>query len=117
MVELSALLAPMLPAFAAHVAATRIADPALPVWDNVTAAPLASAEAVRAALVEQVCRPVLFEESVRALATAGAEHFIQCGPGDSLLKMVRRVARKARLEPFRDASARLEAERFAEVAV
>jgi [acyl-carrier-protein] S-malonyltransferase len=113
----SALLAPMVPAFAQRVAALNVSAPAVPVWDNVTAGLVASAAAVRASLVAQVCAPVLFEESLRAITQAGANHFVQCGPGDSLLRMARRVAPGARFETFHAAGARLSTAHAADIPV
>lgn len=94
------LLAPMVPEFAALVRATAVAAPAIPVVDNVTARPLADAAAVRGSLVAQVTAPVLFEESLAYLIEAGFAHFVQCGPGDALLKWARRLRRPVRTDTF-----------------
>jgi [acyl-carrier-protein] S-malonyltransferase len=101
-----ALLAPMVQPFAPLVDAAAITDPVLPVIDNVTAQPLRDAAAVRRSLVEQITTPVLFEESVRTVADAGTRHFIQCGPGDSLLRFAKRVVPDAACETFEQAEMR-----------
>ncbi len=82
----SELLAPMVPRFARAVAGVRIADPRVPVIDNVTARPLMDAGSVRRSLVEQIVAPVLFEESLRTLVELGAERFVGIGPGRAALK-------------------------------
>lgn len=82
----SELLGPMLPEFADLVAATPIAEPRIPVIDNVTAEPLTDAAAIRRSLVDQIVAPVLFEESLITLARMGVERFIGCGPGAAALK-------------------------------
>lgn len=82
----SELLAPMVGEFARQVAATPIADPRIPVVDNVTALPLRDAGSVRRSLVDQVVAPVLFEAGLRTLAELGAERFVGLGPGHAGLK-------------------------------
>ncbi len=98
------LLAPMAPTFARLVDAAGIRDPKLPVIDNVTARPLTDADSVRESLVLQLTHPVLFEESLDYLVNTGVDHFIQCGPGKSLLNFVQRVSRTAITETFEMAS-------------
>lgn len=97
------LLSPMVPAFARLIEATAIADPALPVIDNVTARSLPDASAVRTSLIAQITAPVLFEESIRYLTEMGTNRFIQCGPGTSLLAFTKRSTRGVKCEAFEDA--------------
>jgi [acyl-carrier-protein] S-malonyltransferase len=94
------LLAPMVPLFARLVEKARIVAPKLPVIDNVTALPLTDAASVRESLIRQVTCPVLFEESLDYLTHSGVNHFIQCGPGKSLLSFAQRVSRTAKTETF-----------------
>lgn len=94
------LLLPMAPAFTRLVEAVPMADPAIPVIDNVTALPLADAAAVRYCLVAQLTSPVLFEESLEYMAGAGIDHYVQCGPGRSLLSFAKRVVGGAKLSTF-----------------
>ncbi len=94
------LLAPMVPTFARLVDQAGIEAPKLPVIDNVTALPLTDATSVRESLIQQVTRPVLFEESLDYLVQAGVNHFVQCGPGKSLLSFAQRVSRTAKTETF-----------------
>jgi [acyl-carrier-protein] S-malonyltransferase len=84
----SPMLRPMREAFSALVRAVAVKNPALPVLDNVSNAPLTSAEQIRAALVAQVEAPVRFEENLRAL---GADRLVQCGPGKALLGFAART--------------------------
>jgi [acyl-carrier-protein] S-malonyltransferase len=98
------LLAPMVPQFTRVLEAADIADPKLPVIDNVTARPLSDAASVRESLIQQLTRPVLFEESLDYLVGEGVDHFIQCGAGKSLLSFAQRVSRKAKTETFEMAS-------------
>lgn len=101
----SPLLEPMVPAFARLVEETPVCDPRIPVIDNVTAEPLESAAAVRRSLVAQVVAPVLFDESLRHLVSAGSRRFIQCGPGKGLLGFTRRVDASVQTQTFEAALA------------
>ena len=98
------LLAPMVPQFTRLVDAAEIVDPKLPVIDNVTARPLSDAASVRESLIQQLTRPVLFEESLDYLVNEGVDHFIQCGAGKSLLSFAQRVSGTAKTETFEMAS-------------
>ena len=98
------LLVPMVPQFTQLVDAVEIMDPKLPVIDNVTARPLCDAASVRESLIQQLTRPVLFEESLDFMVTEGVDHFIQCGAGKSLLSFAQRVSRSAKTETFEMAS-------------
>lgn len=101
------LLSPMVSPFAELVANAPITQPALPVIDNVTARALGDATAVRLSLVAQLTAPVLFEESVRYLSGNGGNHFIQCGPGRSLLSFSKRIAPEGNFETFEEAATRI----------
>lgn len=68
--------------------------PATPVLGNVTARPLESAEAVREELGQQVRSPVRWRASIEAMLEAGAETFVEIGPGSALTGMVRAIARE-----------------------
>ena len=63
-----------------------------PVVLNVTAQPETRAEAFRAALVEQVTRPVRWTDSVLRMKDMGATLLIEIGPGRVLSGLARRIA-------------------------
>ncbi len=68
--------------------------PFVPVYANVTAAPVADPDAIRKLLVEQVTGTVRWRESVAAMHAAGVEHFVEFG-GKVLGPMVKRIAADA----------------------
>ncbi len=68
-------------------------DPRIPLVNNVDAALVRTAEEARRGLVEQVPNPVRWEASVRALVAAGAERFIEVGPGRVLTGLLRNIDR------------------------
>lgn len=73
-----------------------IEEPAVPLYANVTAAPVEEPAEIRALLVEQVTAMVRWRESVAAMAEAGVDHFVEFG-GKVLGPMVKRIAPDARV--------------------
>lgn len=69
------------------------ADPAWPVYSNVTAEPVTTAEKARALLLRQLTAPVRWVDLVAAMASAhpGAL-FVEMGPGNVLAGLVKRLA-------------------------
>lgn len=76
---------------------TEFHDPAVPVVTNVDAAPAATGDAAREALIRQIDSPVRWVESVLWMEeSAGVEVFIEVGPGNVLSGMTRRIVKAAR---------------------
>ena len=73
------------------LAEAELRAPLVPVYANVTAAPVADPVAIRALLVEQVTGMVRWRESVIAMAEAGVDDFVELG-GKVLGPMVKRSA-------------------------
>jgi len=71
------------------------ADPSVPVYVNVNAKPVADAAAARDALLRQVSRPVLWEETVLAMIEDGVSLFVEVGPGRVLSGLLARIDRGA----------------------
>jgi [acyl-carrier-protein] S-malonyltransferase len=67
-----------------------------PVVSNVTAEPVRDATDIRALLERQVSSPVEWVRSVRRMADEGVDTFVECGPGNALTGMVRRIVPGAR---------------------
>jgi [acyl-carrier-protein] S-malonyltransferase len=65
------------------------ADP--PVVSNVSAEPVTDAGRIRGLLAEQVRSPVEWVASVRRMVADGVDTFVECGPGNALAGMVRRI--------------------------
>jgi [acyl-carrier-protein] S-malonyltransferase len=70
--------------------------PRVPVATNVTGELVEDPAELRALLKRHVVSPVRWERSVRALQQAGADVFVEAGPGDVLTKLARRVVPGAR---------------------
>jgi [acyl-carrier-protein] S-malonyltransferase len=82
---------------AAAVAQAAIVDARTPVISNVTAEPLAQADAIRRELIAQVTSPVRWIASVQRMSAAGVDTFVEIGPGSVLTGLIKRIAPDARL--------------------
>jgi [acyl-carrier-protein] S-malonyltransferase len=72
----------------------KLQSPRVPVWSNVDAQPHTSPEEIRRLLIQQVLRPVLWEQSMRNLLAGGFDRFYEIGPGRVLAGLLKRVQRK-----------------------
>lgn len=72
--------------FSALLDAAAFATPAIPVYANLTAEPYAGP--VAATLAKQMCSSVLWEDSVRNMIAAGADTFLELGPGRTLCSLI-----------------------------
>lgn len=82
-----------------------IKDPAVPVIANSTALPLDTAGAVRGELVQQLCAPVRWVDSVRHMCDHGVTTFFEFGPGKVLTGLAKRIAPDATVANYGDAAA------------
>lgn len=85
------LMQPAADAMAQALAETRSPGAFLPVYANVTAAPVTDAATIRDLLVQQVTGRVRWRESVAAMWDAGITDFVELG-GKVLGPMVKRIA-------------------------
>lgn len=90
------LMQPAADAMAEALVKADLRAPLVPVYANVTAAPVAAPDEIRRLLVAQVTGMVRWRESVAAMAEAGVTHFIELG-GKVLGPMVKRIAPDARV--------------------
>ena len=74
--------------------AAQIADPQIPLVNNVDAQVVRSALAVRDGLKRQVTSPVRWEESIRVLHTQAVELFVEVGPGKVLTGLLKQIDRQ-----------------------
>lgn len=70
-----------------------ISDPRIPVIANIDARPVTTAAEIRSALIEQVSRPVLWEQTVRRLVADGTTLMVEVGEGRTLCGLARRIDR------------------------
>ena len=87
----SSLLEPASRALAEHLPTLAWSRPEIPVLHNVDVASHASAEDIVRALSLQAMRPVLWVQTIQAMAGQGVTHVVECGPGKVLAGLVRRI--------------------------
>lgn len=73
--------------------AAAVANPRIPVIGNVDAAPLTSADQVRADLKAQIRRPVRWRDTVLAMREMGVDTYVEIGPGTVLTGLARTTLR------------------------
>jgi [acyl-carrier-protein] S-malonyltransferase len=90
------LMEPALAPITEAIDAVEFATPLFPIAANVTGELVSDPRAVRELLTRHVVSPVRWEACAQALLAAGAETFIEAGPGDVLTKLAKRVVPGAR---------------------
>ena len=86
-----ALMQPAQEEVARVLATLTLADPRIPVAANVTGGLVTTAEAARDALTRQVTGAVRWVDCMKSLVGAGAELFIEVGPGKVLCGLLRQI--------------------------
>jgi [acyl-carrier-protein] S-malonyltransferase len=89
-----ALMKPAADRLSTVLDALQLADMALPVVANATAAANADKGQVKPLLVTQVCAPVLWEQSVAEMVRLGVSRFVEIGPGKVLSGLVKRISKE-----------------------
>lgn len=87
----SRLMKPAEDRLRAAVSGTKIVAPRYPVIANVSALPVTDPEAIREAIVRQLCAPVLWEKSMRYLIGEKVDLFVELGHGRVLSGLMRRI--------------------------
>ncbi len=108
----SSLMRPAAERFALELEKHHFQPGSIPVVANVTARPTRDAAEIKRLLVEQICSPVRWEESIRYMLNAGTRTFVELGPGRVLSGLVRRIDRAARTISVGDESGLKEALAF-----
>lgn len=87
----SSLLKPASDRLRSYLADVKFSTPQIVLINNVDVAVLDDVAAIKDALVRQAACPVRWVESVQRMASLGATHVIECGPGKALAGMVKRI--------------------------
>ncbi|MDF2530397.1 MAG: malonyl CoA-acyl carrier protein transacylase [Gammaproteobacteria bacterium] len=85
------LMRPAAESLAQALEQVAIHSPSIPVVQNVDANIHQAPEAIRAALVKQLCSPVQWVKSVQKLYAESCHIFIECGPGKVLSGLNKRI--------------------------
>ena len=87
------LMAPAGDQLAALLDDVALSDARVPVIQNVNAAPATDAAIIRDNLLRQLVSPVRWSASMTTMASRGATAFVECGPGNVLAGLARRIDR------------------------
>lgn len=93
------LMAPAAKRLRCDLDSTIFNDLDVPLISNVTAQPVTTGEEARAALIQQVTSPVLWEESVKTLASMPVHRALEVGPSQVLTGLVKRTDRSIQCLP------------------
>ena len=66
-------------------------SPKIPLLHNVDVRQHDDPAAIKKILVQQLCRPVRWTETIRSFAAAGVAHVVECGPGKVLSGLNKRI--------------------------
>ena len=86
----TSMMEPAVDAFQKLIEGESLADPAIPVIGNVSAAPLRTAAECRSDLERQIASPVRWRQSILHMLDAGVRTFVELGPGKTLTTMLKR---------------------------
>jgi [acyl-carrier-protein] S-malonyltransferase len=79
-------------------------EPQIPVIGNVDALPLERAAQAADKLINQVCSPVLWQQSMERLMADGHDTFVEVGPKKVLRGLMRRINRNVKVLNVEDAA-------------
>ena len=94
----SSLLAPAAEALARELEKIEFKDPRFPYVANVDVSWVDSAAGIRSRLIEQVQKPVLWEQTIRILAQHDIDRYIEVGAGRTVAGLVKRIDRRMKVQ-------------------
>lgn len=77
------------------IMATPFNTPVCPVYQNVSAKAERDVDTIKQNLIAQLTAPVKWTQSIQAMVTDGAAEFIECGPGNVLQGLVKKIHKEA----------------------
>ena len=103
----SPLMQPAADRMRAELDKVAFSKPAVTVYSNVTAQPHADGETIKSLLVDQIVKPVKWEQTMQALIAAGGAEarFVELAPGRTLAGLAKRINRRLPVESLATADA------------
>jgi len=77
------------------ILSTNFSTPVCPVYQNVTAKAETDTSAIKQNLIAQLTAPVKWTQSVQQMVADGATQFIECGPGNVLQGLIKKIHKEA----------------------
>jgi [acyl-carrier-protein] S-malonyltransferase len=88
----SPLMQPAREELASAIEATVFKSPSCPIYQNVNAQPSQDVATIKANLIAQLTGAVRWTQSVENMVADGATNFIECGPGNVLQGLVKKIS-------------------------
>jgi [acyl-carrier-protein] S-malonyltransferase len=79
----------------AAIHATHFNTPSCAVYQNAVAKAVSDVNEIKQNLVAQLTAPVKWTQSVQAMVADGATHFVECGPGNVLQGLIKKIHKEA----------------------
>ncbi len=98
----SSLMAPAAQKLQLELEGVVVAAQSCPVVSNVEAQPCQDESKVKNLLIEQVCAPVRWDESILKMKELGVSRYIEVGPGRVLSSLIKRIDRATSLKNIGD---------------
>lgn len=96
------LLMPMVQPFQSALQQMVLSTPTTPIISNVDLSLYESPEHIRHLLAQQLHRPVRWVETIQVMKTSGIDTVIECGPGQILSGLIKRIDRTLTTFPVND---------------
>jgi len=91
----SPLMQPASEKLEAAILATHFSNPICPVYQNVTAKAVSGTAEIKQNLIAQLTGSVRWTQTVEQMVADGATEFIECGPGNVLQGLVKKIHKEA----------------------
>ncbi|MGA0384566.1 MAG: ACP S-malonyltransferase, partial [Flavobacteriaceae bacterium] len=91
----SPLMEPAREELASAIESTPFNAPKVPIYQNVTATAVTKLETLKENLVAQLTAPVKWTQSVQKMWSDGFDQYVECGPGNVLQGLVKKIEREA----------------------
>jgi len=91
----SPLMEPAREELASAIESTPFNAPKVPIYQNVTATAVTELETLKENLVAQLTAPVKWTQSVQKMWSDGLDQYVECGPGNVLQGLVKKIEREA----------------------
>lgn len=96
----SPLMMPAQEKLAAAIASTQFQTPHCPIYQNVDGLPYTDPAQIKENLIQQLTAPVRWTQCVQNMIADGAEAFIECGPGNVLQGLVKKINKEVNTSGF-----------------
>jgi [acyl-carrier-protein] S-malonyltransferase len=98
----SPLMEPAREELAAAIETTDFNQPICPIYQNFTALPSTNPTEIKENLIKQLTAPVRWTQTIRNMIAAGADHFVELGPGKVLQGLILKIDNSITAESYQE---------------